>query len=109
MAYNRRQVIIRDFFTCQSCGEPVRMDKIQIAHKIHQGEESESHISNWLNGKGLSWSKNRIRESIINNENNVCVTCCSRCNDKQNIFFKPVERDALLEKILSGIQTDNHV
>ena len=80
MAFNRRQVIIRDFFTCQSCGDPVPNYKIQIAHRIKQGEGSENYIKDWLRGKGLDFSANRIRQDFINNERNVCVTCSSECN-----------------------------
>ena len=100
MAFNRRQVILRDFFTCQTCRCAVPQYRIQIAHKIHQGVESENYIKGWLlKEKGEEWSITRIRESIINNEMNVCVTCSSRCNDAQNILFNPVECDKLLEKI----------
>lgn len=101
--FNRRSIIIRDGWVCQSCGKVTPQQSIQIAHKIHQGVESENYIAGWLQSKGVSWSKTRIREDIINNSLNVCVTCSGYCNDAQNILFNPVECDALLEKIYKSI------
>ena len=104
MAFERNKIIVRDFFTCQSCGKPVQNSNIQIAHKIHQGTESENFINNWLlSVKGEEWSRARIKQDIINNEKNVCVTCSSRCNDKQNILFNPVKCEELLEEIYRSL------
>jgi len=102
--FERKKIIIRDFWTCRTCGRRVDTVDIQIAHKIKQGSGSEEHIQDWLiqEGYGL-WTHKRIREEIINNPLNVCVTCSSSCNDAQNIFFNPVEVDLKLTEILNAL------
>lgn len=103
--YERKKIIIRDFWTCKTCGRRVDQDKIQIAHKIRQGSGAEEHIQDWLiqEGYGLRTRK-WIRENIINHPLNVCVTCSSYCNDMQNIFFNPIEVDHKLTEILNALE-----
>lgn len=109
MPFDRRKIMIRDFWTCQTCGERVDQHLVQIAHKIRQdktqkGTGSVRPVADWLKtNKGVDMSATEIVAKIINHHFNVCVTCCQNCNDAQNIFFNPVEFDKLMEKIYSDI------
>lgn len=109
MPFDRKQIIISNFWTCQTCGERVDTKDIQIAHKIKQdktqkGKGSVAHIHSWIKDHyGLDLTATEIVANIINHPFNVCVTCCSKCNDAQNIFFNPVKRDALLRKIIKDL------
>lgn len=105
MPFDRRKIMVRDYWTCITCGERVDQHLIQIAHKIKQdktqgGRGSVAHISDWLEKThGLLLSKTEIIANYINHPFNVCVTCSQICNDAQNIFYSPIKRDALLERI----------
>lgn len=112
MSFNKLNIILRDFYTCQNCGERVNPDAIQIAHRIKQdktqkGRGSVAHVRQWLlDHYGLEMSTTEIVGNIINHPSNVCVTCCSRCNDAMNIFNKPVARDSLLRKIMKDLRPE---
>lgn len=112
MPFNKLNIILRDFYTCQSCGERVDPDKIQIAHKIKQdktqkGRGSVAHVRQWImDHYGLDMTTTEIVGNIINNPLNVCVVCGSHCNDAVNIFNKPIPRDVLLRKIMKDLHPE---
>lgn len=100
--YDRKQIIIRDFFTCQTCGKPANYP--QIAHKIKQGKGSEEYIikyirENYGDDKTRTW----IKKNVINSHKNVVTTCSLECNDAQNIFFNNEKRDSLIDEIYMDI------
>ena len=103
MPFNKKKIFIRDFFTCQSCGGSIYHRHPQIAHKIKQGKGSEDFISKWLLERGYDWSRKKIRDDVINHPFNVVTACSLKCNDAQNLFYKPVDRDILLLRILDDI------
>jgi len=39
-------------------------------------------------------------KDILDDPDNLVTACSGSCNDSQNIFFNPVERDKLMDKIL---------
>ena len=112
MPFNKKLIAIRDFWHCQSCGKKVDIQDYQIAHRIKQdktqkGRGSVAHVRQWLvDHYGLDMSTTEIVSDIINHPANVCVTCCSRCNDSMNIFNKPVARDSLLRKIMKDLHPE---
>ena len=110
MPFDKRSIVVRDFWTCQTCHKRVDQDKIQIAHRIKQdktqtGKGSVAHIAGWLRDNDYpDMSVTEIVAKIINHPFNVCVTCSSNCNDAQNIFFNQENRDGLLKKIMDDIK-----
>jgi hypothetical protein len=99
----RISIFSRDFYTCQKCGKNKDMSQLQVAHRIRQGKGSEKYIKEFTDKLGLDLSKTFIRENIINHESNMTTTCSLECNASFNIFFKPLERDALLLRILEQL------
>ena len=109
MAENRRNLEARELHfyiyaresgICESCGEPVEFSKSQKAHKIKQGKGTREYIYNYVLQKYGKELKKREISDIIHHPLNQALTCSLKCNDKQNIFYKSVQRDALLEEIL---------
>lgn len=98
----RYSIFARDGFICQTCGKPVYNRQPQIAHRIKQGKQSVNFL---LKEKKCLTVKQA--EAILNHELNLVTTCSLKCNDSQNIFFKPVERDELIKQILKEVDTWN--
>jgi len=98
----RDNVFSRDEYRCVVCGEHIQThNNMQIAHRIHKGITAENHIMQFIwehfrKDRSRTW----VRDNIIENENNLSSTCSLECNSACNIFFKPVERDALLMKLI---------
>jgi hypothetical protein len=99
---SRDKVFARDLYRCVICGEHIqRYNSCQIAHHVKSGKGSELHIMAYL------WSKYKkdrsrawVNKYILDNEMNLSSVCSLKCNDACNIFFKPIERDALIDKII---------
>lgn len=102
--FNKKEVIIRDFFTCQTCG--VIAIHPQIAHKIKQGDGTINYLKYWLAKRNLEWTVKQIKE-IVNHPLNVCTVCSGKCNDAQNIFFNDVKREDLLTKIFNDLISEH--
>lgn len=99
----RYKIFARDGFICQRCGCHIaRYGFAQIAHRIRQGKQAENHVMQYIWQK---YKKDRsrawVQKYIINNEMNLVSTCSLACNSHFNIFTKSVERDALIDKIIS--------
>jgi len=94
-------VFNRSGYLCEVCGSPIRgKNSPQIAHRIHKGKTAENHIMAYLwNTYGVDRNRRYVRENILENEKNLMAVCGGKCNDMCNIFFRPVERDALLDLI----------
>jgi len=95
-------IFARDQYICQCCGKHVStFNTPQIAHKIKSGKGSENHIASYIWEKyNKDRSKKWVKDYIIDNEMNLVSTCSLKCNDSFNIFFNPVERDALIDRII---------
>lgn len=98
----RISVFERGGYNCEICGKPVNHEGTpQIAHCIHKGKQAENHIMPYIWNK---YKKDRgrkfIQVNILENKMNLVAVCSLRCNDKCNIFFKPVERDNLIDYII---------
>lgn len=94
----RYSIFSRDGFICQTCGKPVYNRQPQIAHRIKQGKQTVNFL--------LKHKKNltiKQCEAIIHHNLNLVTVCSLKCNDSCNIFFKPVERDELIEKIIGEL------
>jgi hypothetical protein len=97
-------ILERDKYTCRECGRTYqRTGSIQLAHRIKQGKGSENYILKfYYQHFGQSISLKMARE-ILNHPDNLVSVCSLKCNDRQNIFFNPVERDKLLLKIIGKV------
>jgi hypothetical protein len=99
----RDKVFCRDNFKCVICGKHIQTyNSCQVAHSIKSGKGSENHIMAYI------WSKYKkdrsrawINKYILDNEMNLSSVCSLSCNDACNIFFKPVERDELIDRIIT--------
>lgn len=97
-------IFIRDGYVCQRCGKNQQESWLTIAHRIRKGSGSEKWVYNFVYKKyGKELKLNFIREEILNHPDNLVVACAGACNDSVNIFFKPVERDKLLIKIIKKL------
>lgn len=100
----RKQVLIRDFFSCQRCGKSPGVNGLQIAHRIKSGTGTEKYIQFYLETvQHQEWFLKDIREKIIDHPLNLVTTCSLSCNDSFNIFNNPEERDRLINKILINL------
>lgn len=100
-ADKRLNIFVRDRFICP-CGNQIdKHGTPQLAHRIKSGKGSENYLMKFIWGeyqkdRGRRW----VNEFIIDNELNL-ISCCSlKCNDNENIFFKPVARDELAKRII---------
>ena len=102
---NRKEIFSRDGYICQICGKPVRSYGFeQIAHCIKQGKGSEDYVMQFIwNEYRKDRSRKWVKDNIINHPDNLKSVCSLRCNDRCNIFNKPVERDILLQKIIKKV------
>ena len=104
------KVIIRDFYTCQRCGKSPGINGLQIAHRIKSGSGTMEYVKNYLFYCGDRWTKpltdKEITNKIIDHPLNLVTTCSLAHNDSYNIFNNPIERDKLLEEILSDLLVD---
>lgn len=97
----RLNIFSRDRFTCP-CGNQIdKHGSPQIAHRIKSGVGSENYLMKFIweeyrKDRGRRW----VQDFVIDNELNLVSTCGLKCNDKENIFFKPVLRDALVRQII---------
>lgn len=94
----RQEIFARDGYICKICGRHIYNLHPQIAHRIKQGKQTINFLKKHKNGLT---DKQCI--SIINHELNLVTTCSLKCNDKCNIFYNPVERDDLLNKIMKEL------
>ena len=104
----RRKVIARSGFFCIVCNKPLQhKNNLQVAHRIHKGRQAEDHIMAFIwNNYRKDRSRKWVRDNILENQMNLVAVCSPPCNDKINIFFKVVERDELLIKILDLVIND---
>lgn len=96
---SKKAIFARDNWRCQFPDCDVRgQENLQVAHRIKQGKGSEDYVMVfWYDQYGQSISR-KYAQHIINHPFNM-VASCPQHNDAFNIFYKPEERDALLEKI----------
>lgn len=96
---NNEEIYIRDSYTCQKCGCSDQ-SKLSIAHRIKQGTQTAKQIYKYMiQNHNVYLNKAQINK-IIHHSYNRVAACQKECNDSFNIFYKPVERDNLLEKII---------
>jgi hypothetical protein len=99
----RYKIFVRDGFICQKCGgHLVQYGSPQIAHRIRQRKQAENHVMQYIwqkykKDRGRKW----VRDFILDNELNLKSTCSGQCNSHFNIFTKSVERDALIDRIIT--------
>ena len=99
----RYSIFVRDGFICQKCGgHIVQYGTPQLGHCIRQGKQAENHVMSYI------WNKHRkdrgrkwVRDYILDNELNLKSTCSLACNSHFNIFTKSVERDELIDRIIT--------
>ena len=99
----RQQIFARDMYTCQRCGATPGISGLQIAHKMHQGKQTE----NWIIGVvsteyGVSVSRAWVKRNVVDHAWNV-ATSCPDCNSYFNLLFKRVEAKKLLDRILKNV------
>lgn len=102
----RDKVFMRDKFLCVVCGKHIQTyNSCQVAHKVKSGKGSEKHISAYIWNK---YKKDRshkwVSKYILDNEMNLSSVCSLSCNDAENIFFKPLKRDDLIDLIIEENQ-----
>ena len=100
---DREHIFARDSYTCCNCGQPVLKGQPQIAHRIKQGKGTENYLKKYIMSKYGIFAKPVLIKRIVHHEKNLRSTCCLSCNDAQNIFYKPEQRDRLVDEILEGI------
>jgi len=96
-------IFARDEYLCQCCKKHVQTyNSMQIAHRIRQGKQAEVFISAYI---WYKYKKDRSRkwckDYILDNELNLVSTCSLSCNSHFNIYTMSVERDALIDRIIS--------
>ena len=86
---DRYRIFIRDMFTCKRCNKRFHgwQGKLQIAHRIKQGEGSINWIRGELRKRGIDKSDKWIEDKIIDHPDNVVTVCSLTCNDSFNIFY----------------------
>lgn len=87
----RRAIYLRDRGTCQACKRPVAFSDFELAHRIANTK------ANWR--RWGSW--------VIDHPLNTCVAHRGRCNDACNIGGRPVECQALVQKIYESLQASS--
>jgi len=101
-AETRKKILVRDFYTCQKCG---KSGSTQVAHRIHKGKESNRYIKNFVyNHYGIELTRAFVDEAILNHPDNLALACSLSCNDSFNIFYKPVQRDILIQQIYEKVR-----
>lgn len=100
----RLKVFARSGYTCEICGKPVsQYGTAQLAHRIHKGKTAENHILPFIwNTYQKDRSRKWVQDYILESPLNLVPVCSIRCNDKANIFFKSVQRDELIKKIIES-------
>jgi hypothetical protein len=99
----RYKIFVRDGFICQKCGgHIVQHGTPQLAHRIRQGKQAENHImiyvwNNYKKDRSRKW----VNDYILDNPLNLVSTCSGSCNSHFNIFTKEIERDELIDRIIS--------
>lgn len=84
---------------CSQCGKRLPPEA-QLAHRINQG--SRGNIRNLEREFSPKYGR-RIGKRIIHHRFNMALTCPGPCNSSVLVDNNPVERAALLEKILEDI------
>ena len=102
---DRYRIFIRDMFTCQNCGKRFSgwQGKLQIAHRIKQGEGTLDWIEGELEKRSCTRSRKWIQDNIIDHPDNTVTACSLACNDSFNLFYNRIEADKLLDKILNNV------
>lgn len=98
----RDKVFSRNQYRCEVCGLHVQhYNTCQIAHSIKSGKGSENHIMAYIWEKyQKDRSRKWVNDFILDNPLNLSGVCSLKCNDSKNIFFKPIERDLLIDEII---------
>lgn len=97
----RMKVIIRDMYTCQRCGKQPSINGLQVAHRIHDGEQSLDGLQDRFPDKSRKW----IKDNIIDHPLNLVTTCSLDCNSSFNIWFNDEAVDRLLTAIVLSQNT----
>lgn len=98
--FDRQEIFEKYNYTCQCCGYFGDHSRLSIAHKIKQGKGTIKYIKNYFSD--YNFTDKHIKDNIINNEKNVTLACRGNCNDSFNLFYKPLQRDFLLDEIIRG-------
>ena len=102
MVKTKLEILTRDNFLCQKCGQSGYGNTLQLAHRVKQGSGTIKTIQNLIHKTyGADISKAKAKE-IMHDELNL-VTSCASCNDSFNIYFKTVQMEKLIIKIYRNI------
>ena len=86
---NREEIFARDGYICQVCGKSIlQYGTPQLAHLIAQ---SQSNIK-------------RYGKEVMHHQNNMKSVCSLYCNSLCNIGNRPVECEALVNKIKKAME-----
>lgn len=92
--------------TCQKCGKigNIFSGYLSVAHRIAQNQTSEKHIRNYIFNKYSYELRKKDIDKIIHHKYNTVLACKGNCNDSFNIFYNPLKRDNLIEKIYEDLK-----
>jgi hypothetical protein len=93
------KIYFRDGGICQTCGRQLEFNIAQKAHRIKKGRQSENYVVKYFESKHGIYLTHKKARDILNHDLNLKLTCPGYCNDAQNIFYDPIERDKLLDII----------
>lgn len=95
MVLSKEKILCRDGYSCQKCG---KTGYLELAHRAKQGKGTQRYIYNFIRDNYNVYLKKKDILSIMHDSENL-VTSCPGCNSSFNLYFKPVERDALIKRI----------
>jgi 5-methylcytosine-specific restriction endonuclease McrA len=93
----RQKVLIRDFYTCQVCGDTPGPQNLQIAHRMANTVEALDMLEKMFPDRSRRW----LQDNVLDHPHNLVTTCSLSCNDSCNILKKPVECAVVIDKIMS--------
>jgi hypothetical protein len=101
----RKYLYRRSGGLCEWCGNFVAFDKFEMAHRIKQdktpgGTGSIKYIHEFLKNVYHKEISKKQARALLHDPDNLRVACRRYCNDRFNIFNKPVKRDRLLIHLL---------
>ena len=74
-----------------------------MAHRIKSGKGSENYVISFIFHEYNETITKKEAKEILYDPENLITACRGNCNDSFNLFFKPLERDALIKKIYEKI------
>ena len=95
----RELVYKRDGGVCENCKKVLQYTQFQMAHRIKKGKGSEDFIKRYALNYYNKQITTKEAQKILNHEKNLATTCPGACNDAMNIFYNPLKRKLLIDKI----------